>query len=56
MHKSLMYAAYGWLAFSGTAHFVDVVSQYLRALTSQNMLRANELIHSFKQVAVVNAR
>jgi hypothetical protein len=31
MHKSLMYAAYGWLAFSGTAHFVvDVVSQYLR--------------------------
>jgi hypothetical protein len=31
MHKYLIYAAYGWLAFSGTAHFlIDVVSQYFR--------------------------
>lgn len=31
MHKYLIYAAYGWLALSGTLHFVvDVVSQHLR--------------------------
>ena len=31
MHKYIIYAAYGWLALSGTLHFiVDVVSQYLR--------------------------
>ena len=31
MHKGLVYAAYGWLAFSGTLHFcIDVVSQYAR--------------------------
>jgi hypothetical protein len=32
MHKALTYAAFGWLAFSGTMHFlIDVLSQYLRA-------------------------
>ena len=31
MHKSLVYAAYGWLTFGGTMHFlVDVLSQYVR--------------------------
>jgi hypothetical protein len=31
MHKYIVYTAYGWLALSGTLHFViDVVSQYLR--------------------------
>lgn len=31
MHKGLVYAAFGWLVFSGTLHFIiDVVSQYLR--------------------------
>lgn len=31
MHKYLVYAAYGWLVFGGTMHFLaDVVSQYLR--------------------------
>jgi hypothetical protein len=31
MHKYLVYTAYGWLALSGSLHFVvDVVSQYLR--------------------------
>jgi ABC-type Mn2+/Zn2+ transport system permease subunit len=31
MHKYIVYAAYGWLALSGSLHFaVDVVSQYLR--------------------------
>lgn len=31
MHKNLFYAAFGWLAFTGTMHFiVDVLSQYLR--------------------------
>ena len=31
MHKYLVYAAYGWLTFTGVMHFVvDVVSQHLR--------------------------
>jgi len=31
MHTYFTYGAFGWLAFSGAAHFlVDVVSQYLR--------------------------
>lgn len=31
MHKILVYAAYGWMVFSGTMHIIiDVVSQYLR--------------------------
>lgn len=31
MHRYLVYAAYGWLTFSGTLHFIiDVVSQYVR--------------------------
>lgn len=31
MHTYLTYGAFGWLVFTGTAHFVvDVVSQYLR--------------------------
>jgi hypothetical protein len=31
MQKYLTYAAFGWLAFTGTAHFiVDVAAQYLR--------------------------
>lgn len=31
MHKYILYAAYGWLALSGTLHFaIDVVSQSLR--------------------------
>ena len=31
MHTPLTYASYGWLAFSGTVHFViDVVSQRVR--------------------------
>lgn len=31
MHKGLVYAAFAWLSFSGTLHFViDVVSQYMR--------------------------
>lgn len=31
MHRSMAFAAYGWLAFSGVLHFiVDVVSQHLR--------------------------
>lgn len=31
MHTYLTYGAFGWLAFTGVAHFVvDVVSQYLR--------------------------
>ncbi|NMG65164.1 hypothetical protein GPA19_09420 [Azoarcus indigens] len=31
MHKYLVYSAYGWLALSGTLHFViDVLSQFLR--------------------------
>lgn len=31
MHKALIYAAFGWLAFTGMTHFiVDVLSQYLR--------------------------
>lgn len=31
MHKYILYSAYGWLALSGTLHFiVDVVSQHLR--------------------------
>ena len=31
MHKSLAYAAYGWLTFGGTMHFaVDVLAQYAR--------------------------
>lgn len=31
MHTALIYAAYGWLAFSGTVHFaVDVVAQHVR--------------------------
>ncbi|MEL1265650.1 hypothetical protein [Pseudoxanthomonas putridarboris] len=31
MHKYIVYAAYGWLALSGSLHFIiDVVSQYLR--------------------------
>ncbi|WP_434379697.1 hypothetical protein [Melittangium boletus] len=31
MHKILVYAAYGWLTFTGVMHFVvDVVSQHLR--------------------------
>lgn len=33
MHKYIVYFAYGWLTFTGTAHFgVDVVSQYLRGV------------------------
>lgn len=31
MHKVLVYAAYGWLSFTGVMHFiVDVAAQYLR--------------------------
>ena len=31
MYQYFIYSAFGWLAFSGTMHFiVDVVSQYLR--------------------------
>ena len=31
MHKYIVYAAYGWLTFTGAMHFViDVVSQHLR--------------------------
>jgi hypothetical protein len=31
MHKNLIYAAFGWLAFSGSMHFIiDVLSQYIR--------------------------
>ncbi|WP_211168302.1 hypothetical protein [Azoarcus indigens] len=31
VHKYLVYSAYGWLALSGTLHFViDVLSQFLR--------------------------
>lgn len=31
MHSYLTYAAFGWLVFTGVAHFiVDVASQYLR--------------------------
>ncbi|WP_242098137.1 hypothetical protein [Sphingomonas sp. CROZ-RG-20F-R02-07] len=31
MHQVFTYAAYGWLAFSGTVHFtIDVVSQHFR--------------------------
>ncbi|APR82043.1 Hypothetical protein A7982_07392 [Minicystis rosea] len=31
MHKYLVYAAYGWLTFTGAMHFaIDVVSQHLR--------------------------
>ncbi|MFP2960069.1 hypothetical protein ACLEPN_20135 [Myxococcus sp. 1LA] len=31
MHKYIVYAAYGWLSFTGVMHFVvDVVSQHLR--------------------------
>jgi hypothetical protein len=31
MHTYILYAAYGWLTWSGTLHFViDVMSQYLR--------------------------
>jgi hypothetical protein len=31
MYKYLIYGAFGWLAFSGAAHFiVDVLSQYAR--------------------------
>jgi hypothetical protein len=31
MHKHIVYAAYGWLTFTGVMHFViDVVSQHLR--------------------------
>lgn len=31
MNKILIYAAYGWLTFSGTMHIlIDVVSQYFR--------------------------
>lgn len=32
MQRTLTFAAFGWLAFGGIAHFgIDVVSQYLRA-------------------------
>ena len=35
VHSILLYAAFGWLAFSGTMHFIiDVVSQYLRGRRS----------------------
>jgi uncharacterized membrane protein (DUF441 family) len=31
MHKFIVYAAYGWLTFTGVMHFaIDVVSQHLR--------------------------
>lgn len=31
MHKYLVYATYGWLAFAGVSHFIaDVLSQYVR--------------------------
>ncbi len=31
MHKHLLYAAYGWLTFTGVMHFlVDVVGQHVR--------------------------
>jgi len=31
MHKYIVYAAYGWLTFTGVMHFaIDVVSQHLR--------------------------
>jgi hypothetical protein len=31
MHTTLTYASYGWLAFSGTVHFIiDVVAQHVR--------------------------
>lgn len=31
MHRILIHAAFGWLAFSGTLYFlIDVVSQYVR--------------------------
>ncbi len=33
LHRWLVYAAYGWLVFTGAAHFfVDVVSQHLRGV------------------------
>jgi hypothetical protein len=33
MHKYALYAAYGWLSFSGTMHFaIDVLSQHLRGV------------------------
>lgn len=33
MHKFIVYAAYGWLTFTGVMHFlIDVVSRHLRGL------------------------
>jgi hypothetical protein len=33
MHRWLFYAAFGWLALSGTLHFaIDVVSQHIRGV------------------------
>lgn len=35
MHRTALYAAYGWLAFISVSHFtIDVVSQYLRGIRS----------------------
>lgn len=35
MRSKLLYAAYGWLLFSGVVHFtIDVLSQYLRGRRS----------------------
>jgi hypothetical protein len=35
MRSKLLYAAYGWLLFSGVVHFtIDVLSQYLRGKRS----------------------
>ncbi|MEO9337155.1 hypothetical protein ABFT80_06930 [Mesorhizobium sp. SB112] len=38
MHTYLAYGAFGWLTFTGVAHFlVDVVSQYLRGKRPPNV-------------------